>query len=688
MRSLPLFTICFLFSIQSLFAQDMNKGFKLLENGDFLEAKNFFQTILKEYPTNKTARLCYGRAVGLSGTPKEANEIFTSLLKEFPDDLEIQLNYAESLLWNSEFSKAKTYYAKLVHAHPKSFPALLGYANTLSNLKEYQNALIYVNKALTVSPGNPNAMLSKKYIRLGYAYLLQQHEDFEKAVPLLEENLIDFPKDSNTLLQMANLYIIMKDFEKAKIAYKALNTSKEDEIRSLIGLALVSHLEKNDTEALAIAKNAMEKVTIINNESLYKSAVERYIQALIWNKKFSKANVLISDLDKKYPNENWVLALSATANIYMSKFDKSITTYKKILENDSKSFDGNLGLANALFANDDFLGSYAATEKTLEVFKDQKDALGLKKKLILKFTPSLEQKVAYNFDSGNNNAITSATTLTFPLSTRFSLIGDYSSKHTENTITKNTASSHHIKLGANYLLFPGTYLKSAIGIDNVTSQTTTYNQFLMNVSVSAKPFPLHQVEVGYLKKLENFNADLLERKIVSDNLFMNYNLNTHLNVGLYTQYFYTTQNDNNARHLFFTSLYYTFKENPVIKGGINYQFITFKDQVPTIYFSPSQFNNMELFVELLKDENSSKEKQWFYHAGGALGLQKIENDDKQLTYRIQTKIGYKFSDRLLMNAYGQYTNIASATAAGFSFTEIGLRLKWLLSSKTNVFKTL
>ena len=54
--------------------------------------------------------------------------------------------------------------------YPENFAALLGFANTLSNLKEYDNALLYVNRALETSPGNPNAMVSKKYIRLGFAY--------------------------------------------------------------------------------------------------------------------------------------------------------------------------------------------------------------------------------------------------------------------------------------------------------------------------------------------------------------------------------------------------------------------------------------------------------------------------------------------------------------------------------------
>ena len=149
----------------------------------------FFETVLKEYPENKTAKLCYGRAVGLLGNSEKAVSIFTDLLKVYPSDFEIKLNYAESLLWNKNYSDAKTFYEGLIKEDDKSFPALLGYANTLSNLKIYDKALIFVNQALEVLPGNPNALTSKKYIYLGYAYQNQQAQNYEEAEKLLKENV-------------------------------------------------------------------------------------------------------------------------------------------------------------------------------------------------------------------------------------------------------------------------------------------------------------------------------------------------------------------------------------------------------------------------------------------------------------------------------------------------------------------
>ena len=108
--------------------------------------------------------------------------------------------------------------------------------------------------------------------------------------------------------------------------------------------------------------------------------------------------------------------------------------------------------------------------------------------------------------------------------------------------------------------------------------------------------------------------------------------------------------------------------------------------MPTIYFSPSRFNAVEVFADFLMDENAIETKGLFYGLTAAVGYQFIEDDSKQSTYRIQGKFGYKFSERCLANFYGTRSNIASATAAGFTFTEIGFRLKWIFLNRP-VFET-
>ena len=660
-------------------AQNMQEGFTNLEKGEFSKAEVFFKTILKDYPTNKTARLCYARAVGLNNQPEKALEIFIDLKKEYPGDLEIELNYAESLLWNKKFDEAKVFYSKLVADNPTNFVAHLGYANTLSNLKEFKDALLYVNKALELSPANPGALVSRKYIKLGYANEMVSAKQYTQAEAFYNEILVDFPNDKETLLNKANLYLITKDIAKGKEVYSQI--SKENPIIALNGLSLIEHIDGKESQALATSNKAVEAAKSSTDITLIKQTQERNVQALIWNKKYKLAETQINELNTKYANENWLLALSATLAIYRSDFKESIKYYEAILVNDSKSFDGNLGIANAYYASGEIDQSVKAVYQTLEIFKNQNDAMNFLKKLKEEHTPTLEEKLSYSFDNGNNTAITSRTLITFPLSTKWALNTTYQYRKTENSNTNISANANDFLLGASYKFHPKISFNLDGGITSASSPTTSYTSFLLNANFKIKPMKLQDLEIGYKRDLQNFNTDLIDKQISANNYYFNYNIGSNFKLGWFTQYFYTTQSDNNSRNLLFTSLYYSFLSKPILKGGFNYQFIAFKDQVPTVYFSPSQFNAYEVFVELLKDEKIAENNTWFYNLNLATGYQYIEKLDKQSTYRIQAKLGYKFSDRLLVNIYGLKSNIASAAASGFTYTEVGFRLKWNIFNK-------
>ena len=670
----------------SLFSQDMKEGFTYLETGKYQKAESFFKVILKDFPKNKTARLCYSRAVGLNGGATKAVQLFTSLLKDYPNDFEVKLNYAESLLWSKQFDKAKNYYKNLVKENAQSFPALLGYANTLSNLKEYNDALVYVDKALTVIPGNPNALVSKKYMRLGLANQKIETREYNVSEKLLNENLVIFENDKETLLNLANLYLISEQIDKAKDAFEQLGENPKNKLTALNGIALTYHLNGDEKTALATSKIALESIDDNTPKTLQNQTKERYVQALIWNSKYKEAEAEINTLlkDNKDP-ENWMLSLRATLNTYKSDFKKSLDDYNLILQQDSTSFDGNLGKANALKASGYINRAYKSAENTLKFYNNQKDAVNFIKQLDQSFIPLVETKVSYSFDNGDNIAYSYTANTVFPLSTKLKILANYNYRTTSNDVTIQEATANNLLLGASYQIKNNVVLKGNFGVTSSNSEVNDFNQFITDFAVEIKPFKLQNLELGYKRDIQNFNAELLNREIIQNNWIVNYNLNTNFNLGWFTQYYYTSQSDENTRNLLFTSLYYNILKKPALKAGINYQYITFKDQVPTIYFSPSRFNAIEVFTNIIKDEGIAKPKEWFYMLTTATGFQYIEDGERQSTYRVQGQFGYKFSERSVLNIYGLRSNIASATAAGFTFNEIGLRFQWKFLSKP-IFK--
>ncbi|MBT9190248.1 tetratricopeptide repeat protein [Zobellia russellii] len=682
MFKFKLFCFFLLLSLYGIAQSPLQPGFTLLEKGDFEQAETFFKDYLIDDPTNKTALLCYGRAVGLSGEPEKSTGMFANLLEDYPGDFEIQINYNESFLWAKKFKEAEPLYAQLVKEYPDNFGAVLGYANTLSNLQKYEKALQWVEKALEIQPDNPSAKTSRKYMRLGYANAYVNKQNYKKGETLLKEIFVDFPEDKDALLNLANLYLITKSTEKAKLTYRRLATSQKDSITALNGIALAEHIAEDDKQALTVATTAKQKVELVDDEKLKEQTYDRYVQALIWNQKYVKAKAEIEGLETKYKNRNWIYALKAMHGLYTGSPKKSVANYDAILKNDSASFDGNLGKANALFAADRIIPAYKAAFGTLKVFKDQKDALGFIDKLNISFTPTLEEHLAYTFDNGKNVTFSTNTTATAPLSTKLSTNLSYNFRTTSNSITDNKASSHVLSAGLDYKLFPKTLFKGVLGLNKSSFGSESYSQPVIDAKLLLQPFKLQNLELGYKREIQSFNADLIEREIVMNHFGLNYNLGTNFNLGWYTQAIHTTQSDNNTRNLLFTSLYYNVMKKPALKVGLNYQYLSFAEQVPTIYFSPEKYQAVEIFGDLRGD--FSKNTQYMMSA--ATGLQQVEEDPNTVIFRAEAGVTHKFSKRFTGNIYGKYSNIASATAAGFEFTEIGLKLKWLMTKKPLFYK--
>ncbi len=142
------------------------------------------------------------------------------------------------------------------------------------------------------------------------------------AASLLSLKESQFPEDKETLLNKADLYLTLRQFNKAKTTYETLK--KQHQIIGLNGLALIENKKNKNKKALKISNSALKLLDEKTDNKLIIKTIERNIQALIWNKKFENAEIEINKQFEKYGNENWILALRATLNTYKSNFDLCI----------------------------------------------------------------------------------------------------------------------------------------------------------------------------------------------------------------------------------------------------------------------------------------------------------------------------------------------------------------------------
>lgn len=654
------------------YGQNMEEGFQFLENGNWEQATVYFKKVLSENPKNTTAKLCYGRAIGLNGNSQEAQDIFSELILTDKQNLEFKLNYAESLLWNKNYTKAVPYYDNLVRDNPTNFAAVLGYANALSSVKEYKKALQQVHAALQINPDNANALLSRKYIRLGRAAQLIEENKYQDAETLLLKNFNSFPEDLDTKLNLITIYFLKKDLNKAEKVYRSIS----DSIIQFTGLSLVFHKKNQNKKALYFAEKAIEKTRNIKDTSKQSIAEERLIQALIWNGKFKKAKTKISEMEFHFPNSDKTKALQATLYMYTGTFKKAIAQYNLMLQKDSTSFDANLGLANAYRALGEKTKALASIEKTLSFYKNQPDALQLKRTITLEMAPNFKSQYAISEDNGNNRAQSFGITGKAHLTEKIALQIDYTQRTTENPVTNSTAENNFLSIGSRIRLYENIYLNGKLGYVKATTNINEYSGVHGEVSLQGKPLAKQFIELKYKRELQDFNASLVEEKIFMNHYTLNYNMGTNFGLGWYTSLMFTSQTDTNSRNLLFSSLYYNISKKPGIKTGINYQYLSFKEQVPNLYFSPSKYQAFEAFGEV-----STSFKNISFFANGAVGYQFVEEENKTSLLRLEARTRYTFNNQISLGFYGKYSNIASETATGFEFKEVGIQLSWFPSKK-------
>lgn len=677
MKRLLFLLTCLTFNLYTMAQSAMDNGFKMLETGAYADAEHFFDRFLDANPQNRTAQICYGRAVGLNGRPQEANQLFGNLIAENPKDYEVRINYYESFLWSKEYQKAEPLYASLVRDHPNQFGALLGYANTLSNLQKYEEALVWVDKALQLEPNNENAAISKKYIKLGLANQLSNAQQYDRAILELQNILAQRPTDRETLLNLANIYLITKKTDSAQWAYAKMAINHQDSIVARNGMALAAHIAGNEKGALEMSTKTLGVLQPNEETTLRGQTYERYVQALIWNRKFTKAKTALDTLGQQFGKTNWIHALKATLGMYTGNFKMSLQQYDSILAQDQNSFDGNLGKANALFALGRIHEAYEATFTTLDIFKNQKDAQGLLEKMNGLYSPTVEEGMAYSFDNGNNMAYSASTGFQFPFSSKILVKGRYGYRGTENSLSGSRAETHTFVAGIQYALFPKTKIEGNFGVNRANFDRTGYSQPLLQLKLATEPLRLQNLEMGYQREIQNFNSELISREIVQNHFGASYHLGSNIGFGWYTQLMHTTQSDGNKRNLLFTSLYYMLTRKPLLKMGANFQYLGFAEQLPSIYFSPEQYMAGEVFAELSGTFSDS----FTYRIQAATGLQRVEQENSTSIFRAESRLAYQLSKRLGGGLYGKYSTISSDTAAGFQFTEMGLHLKWSLSKQ-------
>lgn len=253
-----------------------------LEEQDLTKAEHYFAKALENDPSD----LLYELATYLEGIGfyPQAKEIYLKIVEDFPEvhlnlaaiasedgQIEEAFAYLEEIQADSDWYvsalalKADLYQMegltdvareKLLEALSYSEDPLLilGLAELDSELENYQEAIqSYAqldNRTIYEQTG------ISTYQRIGFAYA--QLGKFETATEFLEKAL-ELEYDDLTAFELANLYFDRKEYQKAVLYFKQLDTISPDFEGYEYGYSQALHEEHQVQEALRITKKGLEK---------------------------------------------------------------------------------------------------------------------------------------------------------------------------------------------------------------------------------------------------------------------------------------------------------------------------------------------------------------------------------------------------------------------------------------------
>jgi predicted Zn-dependent protease len=162
----------------------------------------------------------YEKLIKLEPEKKETYEALIFQNKKIASELDtqnplFQINYAYYLHQNNQIEEAIKYYEKTVAYDGRIIEARLNLANIYTYLNKPEKTLkqlIGVHKQ-NKNYKNINLMISNIYIT---------SKNFEAALPYLEDHVVNFPKDKQTLLNLSGICFRLNKWEKAALHYKNL----------------------------------------------------------------------------------------------------------------------------------------------------------------------------------------------------------------------------------------------------------------------------------------------------------------------------------------------------------------------------------------------------------------------------------------------------------------------------------
>lgn len=496
------------------------------------------------------------------------------------------------------------------------------------------------------------------------ALQFRKEEKYYEAITQLDSILHYNENDAPILLFKGDLKLQSKLYAQAVDVYKKILTSGYEKTIVKINLSYALFMNHKPAKALKYAHIAWDE-----NKGNANAIVNKF-NALLWNMKTKEAESFLKQ-QQKLISPAQLLVLKARLYTTSGNYSKGLEYYDSLI----KTFPDKYYIqeyCEVLLGKKELKLAEQTMQASLNFFSNSEYGVFTKK---LKFAQlqNVGTEFVYFKDVAKNTRIENiiwwqqrdGKKYRFRLSagavTNTSIIGEKTNVnffHTSISERWSKAWSGQTDLHLQRIL-PTTI----VGFTALTGKQT----------IQYQPNDRTMIGLLYSTDVLNFTPSLLEKNVRSNDLgYVTHILLTGKN-GFYSQGSWGSLNDANTKTQVFCSLYHLFRTDPTLKGGVNFSYLHFNDNTIKTYFSPNQYLSSEVFVDYSTPlPNLSK---FYLQFQGALGSQKIEQDDWQPNYRFMTEFCMRTSHLETSLKY-QTSNVASSTGTGYKFDWLTLRLMW------------
>lgn len=498
---------------------------------------------------------------------------------------------------------------------------------------------------------------------LTHVFQLRENKDYNSAIALLDSLMPQLQDKAGMMLLKGDMLLQATRFKDAAVVYE--NQFEETPFRKnvLINWSYATFMGGNAKKALDIAHKAY-----LENQS-DGGAIVNYFNALLWNAKAGKASMFFADNHQHLSQEQSSILL---ARLYTTKgdFKEGLKLYGELCDTIH-----NIHYINEFTSVMNSKRFWHASETAIKSYKsylNDADYQQLKSGLSPAYQNHAGLETDFVKDSGGNLRFSTLALYRTPDIKKWPLAFALGQEKYYSPLSTTTAAYNFRVLSEkSWSLAFKTRMEAAFNAIKPSEQAD-FNIYTGRIAMVYQPHDRRMISLYALRDYLNFTEEITSTKISRQQ----YGYESHVmfgpRMGVFSYGNMAFFSDQNQKTDVFVSLYGVANKKPIIKTGLNFNYVSFK--IPTIlYFSPSSYQNGSLFVDV--EDKLSAKFPLHYLVQAGFGYQIIETADLQPTFRLSVELKSTYKNFAFRVSAGG-SNVMSAIGTGYTYSQYKLAVDY------------